>query len=101
MELIKQEQYTLDMTKKLNITGMNVTTDSELAGLNTRNCIDGMIVSGTGHHVSFVTGHTVGCHKISGTTYEFLMARASANNDFKGIGDLMEEKDEAPFRFVI
>lgn len=87
VKLLKQETYTLLEAHRLNITGTQVISEDEIPGLNTRNCIDGMIAQGE-TSISWITSHVVACHKTE-NSYEFLISRYSMNNDYKGINDPM------------
>lgn len=74
VKLLQQEFYTLDEAKWLNITSQWVINEVEVAGLNTWNCINGMILTGDDNfQVSYVTNRVFGCHKVSNTSYEFLI----------------------------
>ena len=89
MKLLKQEFYSLSEAKRLNLTDPNSHDATHVSGLNSRNCVDGMIVGGNNKFVSWVLSHTLMCHKVSDSAvqYEFLIARYANSNDNKGIGE--------------
>ena len=75
---------------------------AELYGLNTRNCINGMmVVDMTSTFVSWVTSRVFGCHRLDGQTFEFLIQRTSRQNDYKGIGDLMNDPNPSQLHMTI
>ena len=47
-------------------------SSADIYGLNTRNCINGMVLSGD-IQVSWVTTWVFGCHQIDDKSYEFLI----------------------------
>ena len=97
MKLIEQETYTLEDAHWLNITSKSVKNPVQITGLNTRNCVDGMIVG----QVSWVLDHTVACTYLDDKTYEFIISWYSMNNDYKGINDLFRDSDVAPYNMII